>query len=80
MLPDTSLSSGATTAGTFALAPTRSELLGQTAYDEAIENLIDAGDGLQQLVRPGVRPHGRHQAGVDLGELAVQGGASMRNA
>ena len=35
-------------------------------------DLVDAGDGLQQLVRPSVGLHGVEQAGVDLGKLLLQ--------
>ena len=35
-------------------------------------NLVDAGDGLQQLVRPGVGVHRVEQAVVDLGKLLLQ--------
>ena len=35
-------------------------------------NLVDAGDGLQQLVRQRVGLHGVEQASVDLGKLLLQ--------
>ena len=40
--------------------------------DQRGGNLVDAGDGLQQLVRPRVGLHGVEQAGVDLGKLLLE--------
>jgi hypothetical protein len=40
--------------------------------DRGCGNLVDAGNGLQQVVRPGVGPHRREQAAVDLGDLVLQ--------
>ena len=40
--------------------------------DQRGGNLVDAGDGLQQLVRPGLGLHGLEQAVVDLGKLVIE--------